>query len=129
MKQALFLVFLCFIFSCEKEDLSHIGMVNIEDERVIPDSVMNMENVQLKIKAAATNLCWSDLFVELKEKGVLEYSIKAYGTFTCGRECACFEEMVYKDTIIHFQPTQKGMYLFTISETRNKDDIDTMIVK
>ena len=129
MKQILLLLFICFIFSCcEKDDCKKVGMVEIE-ERIIPDTVMNYEHVQIMIKASATNGCWSDLYVELKEKELFEYSMKAYGTFTCCDVCACPATMVYKDTVIDFQPTQKGTYYFNISELRNKIDVDTMIVK
>jgi hypothetical protein len=105
-------------------------MVWIEDERFIPDTVENMESVPIKIKASAGSLCWSDLYVELRKLDAFEYSIKAFGTFTCHKGgCACPDMFVYKDTIIYFQPTQAGMYLFSISETENKVDIDTMIVQ
>jgi len=105
-------------------------MVCIENERVIPETIENMESSQIQIKASAGSSCWSDLYVELRKLDLFEYSIKAYGTFTCHKGgCACPAVMVYKDTIIDFQPTQVGMYLFTISETKNKVDIDTMIVQ
>jgi hypothetical protein len=130
MKHILILIFLCFIFSCDDDDYSRITMVGIENERVVPDTAENMESVQIKIKASAGSLCWSDLYVELRELDTFEYSIKAFGTFTCHKGgCACPDMMVYKDTIIYFQPTQEGLYLFSISETKNKVDIDTMIVQ
>lgn len=130
MKKILLPLFVCLVFSgCEKDNYKKIDMVEIE-ETIIPDTVINYEHVQIKIKASAADLCWSDLFVELKEIELFKYSIKSYGTFTC-REggCVCAGMMLFKDTIINFQPTQKGTYLFNISETRNRIVVDTMIVK
>ena len=118
------------MLSCNDDDYSRITLVCIENERFIPDTAENMESVPIKIKASAGSSCWSDLYVELRELEAFEYSIIAFGTFTCHKGgCACPDVMVYKDTIIYFQPTQVGMYLFSISESRNKVDIDTMIVQ
>jgi hypothetical protein len=131
VKKILILLFICFLFPCcDNEDCTKITTVEIEEERSIPDTVLNNEQVQIIIKASATNLCWRDLYVEFKEKDQFEYSLKAYGTYTCCKGgCACAASMLYMDTVIYFQPTQKGTYLFNISETRNRIVIDTMIVK
>jgi hypothetical protein len=130
MKQIVILMFISIIFSCRNDnDCTKIGMVAIEDERSIPDTVIINEQVPIKIKASATNWCWSDLYIEFKEKDQFEYSLKAFGTFTCCEDvCACPPTMLYMDTLIYFQPTQKGAYLFRISETSNRIVTDTIIV-
>ncbi|MCF6353436.1 MAG: hypothetical protein L3J06_10530 [Cyclobacteriaceae bacterium] len=103
-------------------------MVEI-DERSIPDTVANNEYIKINVKASAVNLCWGDLYVELKENKPFEYDVKAYGTFTCCDKCACPTAMLYMDTIIDFQPTQKGLYLFHVSELQSKITTDTMVVR
>jgi len=69
------------------------------------------------------------LFVELKRESTLDYSIKAYGTFSC-REggCGCPDVLVGMDTTINFQPTQKGEYVFNVYTSKDSITIDTMIV-
>ncbi len=131
MKHILILIIICFLESCSDSDVyTKIGMVEIEKERSIPDTVIYNEQVQIKIKASATNRCWSDLYVEFKETDQFKYSLEAYGTYTC-REggCLCAAAMLYMDTVIIFQPPQKGTYLFNISETRDRIVIDTLTVK
>jgi hypothetical protein len=122
------IIFLLLV-SCDDHAYRKIGMVEIEKERSIPDTVVYNEHAQIKIKASAPNWCWSDLYVEFKEMDQFEYSLKAYGTYTCRKGgCFCPAAMLYKDTVIYFQPSQKGTYLFYISETRNRIVIDTMIL-
>ena len=131
MKQGLFLLFICLLFSSCKDvdDCTKTGQVQIE-EWFIADTAMINENIKINIKASATNLCWSDLYIELIEKEQREYSIKAYGTFTCcDGGCACPMAMLYHDTVIDFQPSQRGTYIFNISELKNRIEVDTMIVK
>lgn len=94
---------------------------------MIPDTVLNMEHSQIMVEAEATNGCWSDLYIELSKIKDFEYSVKAYGTYEgCG---TCPDIMIIKDTIFDFQPTQKGTYLFKISERTDKIFVDTIIVK
>ena len=115
------------ILSCSDDDcIKRIGMVSI-GERIIPDTVMSLDNSQVMIEAEATNGCWSDLYLELNKTDEFEYSLKAYGTYESYG--ACPDIMVYKDTIINFQPTQKGVYLFRISELPNRIIVDTIIVE
>jgi hypothetical protein len=131
MKHILIPLLYCLLLSCcDDDNCTKIGMVEIEKERSIPDTALTNEQIEIKIKASATNLCWSDLYVEFKETDQFEYSLSAYGTYTCCEgECACPAAMLYMDTVINFQPTQKGTYFFNISETRNRIVTDTMIVK
>src|SRR5688500_14427186 len=121
MKETLFLILVSLILCCcEKDDCKSVRRVQIE-EAMIPDTVTIDEPIQIAVKAAATNLCWSDLYVELKEKQQFEYSLQAYGTVTCCEDgCVCPASMLYKDTTLTFSPTQRGMYLFHISETRDR---------
>lgn len=129
MKRILFLIFLSLsLYRCEEDDSKSIGQVEIE-EAMIPDTVAIGGHIEIVVKASATSLCWSDLYVELKEKQQFEYSLKSYGTFTCHEDvCACAAAMLYRDTILTFQPAEKGRYFFHVSETRNRVVIDTMIV-
>ena len=130
MKRIVIPICICIsLCSCEKDDCKNIGMVQIE-ETLIPDTAISGDPVPISITASATNLCWSGLYAELKEEEKFNYSIQAYGTFTCCQEmCPCAESMVYKDTVMTFHPTQKGMYLFSISKWRDSVAVDTMIVR
>ena len=115
---------------CKKNrSTERIGMVHIENS-IIPDTVLTNEIAYISIKASETNGCWSALFVDIEKEDMYEYSIKAYGTFSCFEGgCACPEVMVYHDTIIDFQPKQKGTFLFRIQKNRNNIITDTLIVK
>jgi hypothetical protein len=95
----------------------------------IADTVIQNESTSIKINASAPNGCWSNLFVEIKSESTFDYSVKAYGTFSC-REggCACPDILVGMDTIINFQPTQKGEYVFNVYTSKDSITIDTMIV-
>jgi hypothetical protein len=130
MKYLIFLIAIClFCISCKKDNpIVKKGMVLILNS-TIPDTVLQNENANISIGAFAENGCWSNLFVELKKETLYNYSIKAYGTFSC-REggCACPDWLVEMDTIINFQPTQKGKYVFNIFTSEDSITIDTMIV-
>jgi hypothetical protein len=103
-------------------------MVRIHNS-IIADTVIQNENTAILVNAFAENGCWSDLFVEFKSESTFDYSIKAYGTFSC-REggCACPDVLVGMDTIINFQPTQKGEYVFNVYTSKDSITVDTMIV-
>jgi hypothetical protein len=88
------------------------------------------EPVQISVKASATNLCWSDLYVELGAQDAFTYSLQSYGTFSCCQGlCVCPDQMLYKDTVITFQPAQKGKYYFNIAEPQGSVVFDSMIVE
>jgi hypothetical protein len=127
MKVILICILISLLYSCSEDDcIKRITMVGI-GERTIPDTVIRLNHAQIKLEAEATSGCWSDLYIELNEIKEFEYSIKAYGTFeSCG---ICPHNMVYKDTVIDFQPTQTGVYLFKISELPDRIIFDTIIVE
>ena len=131
MEKTFILAFICVtLISCEREmnDCPSVHMAQIEDA-IIPDTVSMDELVQISVEASATNLCWSNLYVELKAEDAFTYSLQSYGTFSCCVElCACPESMLYKDTLITFQPAQKGKYFFNIAETQGRVAVDSMIV-
>ena len=120
----LFLILLVFT-SCDN-DGSHVGMVGIY-EVIIPDTVTNRDKVQIYAQAEAYDGCWRDLYLELKKVNEFEYTLKAYGTFETTGVCPAV--MVYKDTLIDFQPTQYGVYTFKVSKYSNKVEVYTMVVE
>jgi hypothetical protein len=130
MKSSIIILAICFVcICCQKENPCYKknGMVRISNS-AIADTVLQNENSPISIVAFAENGCWSNLFVDLKEETSFEYSIKAYGTFTCCEGgCACPDVLVSRDTIINFQPTQKGNYIFNIYTSQSSITIDTMI--
>lgn len=130
MKTLFLIIFLClFCINCEKDPFyKEIGMVRIYNS-IIADTVIQNENKAIYVNAFAENGCWSNLFVELKSESAFDYSIKAYGTFSC-REggCGCPDVLVGMDTVINFQPTKKGEYVFNVYNSKDSITIDTMIV-
>jgi hypothetical protein len=104
-------------------------MVQISNS-TITDTVFQNESTAIKIIVSASNGCWSNLFVDLKREASFDYTIKAFGTFSC-REggCACPDILVGYDTIINFLPTQKGSYFFRVYKNQNTIVTDTLIVQ
>ena len=94
---------------------------------VIPDTTFNLDVMEIKAQAQANNGCWSNLYFELKKTKDFEYTLKAYGAFESFGVCP--EMLVTQDTVIKFQPKEKGTYLFYISHLANEVDIDTLIVE
>lgn len=118
-----------FYSSCEKDPYyKKIGIVEIYSS-TIADTVLQNGSTAIKIIASAANGCWSNLFVDLKGETSFDYSIKAYGTFSCrDGGCACPDVLVGMDTVINFQPTQKGKYTFNVYTSQDSITIKTMIV-
>ena len=129
MKVILFTILICMTISCTyvaDRYVKKFEMVDIS-KRLIPDTTVNLDFMEIKAKAQADNGCWSNLKFELKKTNEFEYSLKAYGTFESFG--ICNDVIVTTDTAIIFQPKQKGTYLFYISRMPNLTDIDTMIVE
>lgn len=129
MKVLLFALLVCVTVSCKDvadRYVKRFEMVDIS-KTLIPDTTFNMDYMQIRAKAQANNGCWRNLYFELKKTSEFEYTLKAYGTFESFGVCT--DVIVYKDTAIDFQPTQKGTYLFHISRVPNEVDIDTLIVQ
>lgn len=101
------------------------GIVNIS-EIDIPDTSVNLQNIQIRAKAMETNGCWNNLRFKLSEINNFEYEIKALGTFESYGDCQ--DIIVYKDTLIDFRPSLKGAYIFHIIKSTTKIESDTMIV-
>lgn len=119
-----------FLASCEKDKNIEInGTVQIENYS-IADTILLNEEATAQITAAATNGCWRDLYIDLVNTAPKEYQIKAYGTYSCNEcDCVCPAVMVYHDTLITFQPTQRGTYLLRIQKDLHTMVTDTLIVK
>ena len=105
----------------KRKDIVHIS------EALIPDTSNNLEIVQISAKAVETNGCWSNLHFVMEKKSQFEYILKAFGTYESNGVCPSV--MVYKDTIIDFLPTHKGIYFFQIIQSKDKIKLDTMYVE
>ena len=133
MKVLLIFILTSLLLSCNKDDyhtgisMYGSGQVGIRETN-IPDTVTIFDQVQISAKAEAINGCWSDLYFNFNESGEFEYSLEAYGKYT-NLNGVCPDIMVYKDTMINFQPTQKGKYFFNVSRFKDSIIVDTMIVK
>jgi hypothetical protein len=92
-----------------------------------PDTVSIFNEVQIYAKAQAMNGCWHDITFDFEKLNNFEYSIKAFALYT-NYSGKCPEVLVIQDTIIYFQPTQKGSYIFNIFNTQDSVTVDTLIV-
>ena len=129
MKILLFAFLASVVLSCTEAGDRYVKRFDMVDinKTLIPDTTINLDYLQIRAKAQADNGCWSKLYFELKKTKDFEYSLKAYGTYESFGVCP--DKVVSQDTLIDFQPTQKGTYLFYISRVPNKAEIDTMIVE
>lgn len=129
MRLILCVILIILTISCSEERDNYIKRKDIVhiSEALIPDRSSNLEIVRIKAKAEETNGCWKNLYFVLEKKSEFEYSIKAFGTYESNGVCPTV--MVYKDTIIDFLPTRKGIYFFQIIQSKDKIKLDTMYVK
>ncbi len=123
------IILLLGLIGCKKDHYyKKNGMVQIYSS-TIADTVLQNESTAIKITASAANGCWSNPFVNLKGETSFDYSIKAYGTFSCRHGgCACPDLLVGMDTVINFQPTQKGKYTFNVYTSQDSITIESRIV-
>ena len=129
MRILIFAILLCLATSCLKENSNYVkltGPVNIS-QALIPDTSVNMENIQISARAMETNACWKNLRFVLSKVDDFEYELEAYGTYESYGNCP--EMMVYNDTLIDFKPTKTGTYIFHVTKTPYKIENDTLIVR
>lgn len=105
----------------KRKEIAHISEV------FIPDTSNNLEIVQIRAKAVETNGCWSDLYFVMEKKSEFAYRLKAFGTYESNGVCPAV--MVYKDTIIDFKPTRRGIYFFETIQGNNNVILDTLSVE
>lgn len=129
MRLIFYVILIILTVSCSVESDNYIKRKDIVhiSEALIPDTSNNLEIVQIRAKAVETNGCWSDLYFVMEKKSEFEYSLKALGTYESNGVCPTV--MVYKDTIIDFMPTHKGIYFFQIIQSKDKIKLDTMYVE
>jgi hypothetical protein len=129
MKLFLYLSILFSLASCVAKDDNYFKKTDIIEisKYSIPDSSKVFDTIQIEARAEEPNACWKNLNFVLSKDSDFHYKLRAYGTYESTGICAII--MVFKDTLIGFSPTQKGMYLFYVNETPSKINIDTLIVK
>jgi hypothetical protein len=129
MKIVLLILLMVLGVSCTYESDRYIKKFEMVDitKMLIPGRANSLDNMQISAEAQANNGCWSNLYFELKKTKEFEYTLKAYGTFESFG--ACPERLVTKDTVVNFQPSEKGTYLFHISRNPNEADIHTVVVE
>ena len=133
MKTILFFLIVLTAYSCmnlkdAKNYIRTTGQVQITHVQ-IPDTVSNMDTVQISAAAQAPNLCWSNIYFQLSKNIEFdnEYCLQAFGTYESYGSCPT--GMVYGDTIISFQPQKTGIYIFFTDKNQQETEIDTLIVK
>ncbi len=129
MRLIFYVILIILTVSCSVESDNYIKRKDIAhiSEALIPDTSNYLEFVQIRAKAVETNGCWSDLCFVMEKNSEFEYSLKAFGTYESNGVCPAV--MVYKDTIIDFRPTKKGIYFFQIIQSKDKIKLDTMYVE
>ncbi len=112
----LILILLAILFSCvDNQDNFSTRIVPVEIyESSVPTSGTVNQDIQILLKAQATNGCYSNLEVNLIKIDSRHFLIKAKGVFKTNGICP--DVMVYKDTILNFKPTSTGDYFFQINE-------------
>jgi len=63
MRLIFFVILIILTVSCSVESDNYIKRIDIAhiSEALIPDTSINLENVQIRAKAVETNGCWSDI--------------------------------------------------------------------
>lgn len=95
-------------------------------ESTIPDSGTVNQNIEIQLRAQATNGCYSDFETTLTEIDSKHFLFKA--TALIGTNGACPSVMVYKDTTITFIASSAGKYYFQTNEDPFKIERDTIEV-
>jgi hypothetical protein len=122
----LFLLLLAITLSCEPVNyIDKIVAVDIYESSIPKNGTLN-QDIDLELKAQATNGCYNDLKIKLIETEDRHYLLKATARFKSYGYCP--EVMVYIDTIITFRPTKTGKYFFQINETPFEIRRDTIEV-
>lgn len=125
---SLLLLLPCWLLACAGEpDCRKDQLESIAEERQIPDSAEVNDIVELAITAYAFAQCGQELYVALKKEDTFNYSVQAFGKYACA-DGICLTALLPKDTIIHFQPTQPGIYRFHVTETPQRTVTDTLVV-
>ncbi len=118
LRMKIFLIHVVIILSmagCTDSDrhVKRRGDVNVSEVQV-PQSGQVNQNIEIKLKAEATNGCWSNLIITMNEIDKSHFVFKATGLFESYGTCPL--QMVYNDTIINFNPQLKGKYFFQTNE-------------
>lgn len=104
------------IFSCADNQGNFVKrQVSVDIyESSIPTTGTVNQDIQIQLKAQATNGCYSDLEVKLIEMDDRHFFLKATGLFQTNGACPAV--MVYMDTTMTFTPETTGNYFFQINE-------------
>ena len=126
MNKYSFLLFVTIMFSCEPVNyVNKIVAIEIYESSIPQNGILN-QDIELELKAQATNGCHSDLKIKLIETKDRHYLLKATARFKSHGDCPTV--MVYTDTTITFRPSKTGKYFFQINETPFKIRGDTIEV-
>ncbi len=129
MKTKLSIILLILLNACALDKnyyIKKVDAVNISTIS-IPKTSSVSQKIQIYAQAEAPNGCWSNLYFALNKYDAFNYELSAFGTFESLGYCA--EMMVYKDSVIEFEPNAKGTYYFHITQVPYKVNVDTLIVE
>ena len=119
-----------FITSCAaKDDNYYMNTDVIEISNFsLPDSTQVFDTIVIKAEAEAPNACWKNLNIVFARDSDFNYHLRAYGTyFVNGGLCPA--QIISTDTVINFQPTQRGKYFVHILKDPQTLIVDTLNVK
>jgi hypothetical protein len=85
------------------------------------------EEIELHVRAVASNGCYRDLEILLRETDETHYILTASGTLAIGNVCP--ENLVTRDTVVRFTPRQGGSYYFSANKPGLPILRDTLVVE
>jgi len=117
----------CLLVACETPEDEFKGTIPLEIKEVsIPESGQVNGEVPILAYVEATNGCFKDLKIMLRQVGSQHYLLRATSFFESSNTCPA--AMVSLDTTIIFKPTFAGEYYFQTNEDPFVVYMDTLIV-
>lgn len=111
-KSTILVVWLMLV-SCEDQDRVYVDVY----ESTFPKSGSINQEIEIELKAHATNGCYTDLKIEMHKINDRHFLFKGTAFFPSRSHIECPTVMVNKDTTIVFKPTQTGKYFFQTNES------------
>jgi hypothetical protein len=116
---------LILLFSCSDNDTFVRRQVPVDIyEIAMPTSGSINQDVEVQLKAMATNGCYSQLQISLIEIDSRHFLFKAIGLYQSNGICP--DVIVYEDTVITFKPSMSGKYFFQTNEDPFEIQKDTL---
>ena len=117
----------CLFTDCETPENEFEGTIPLEIKEVtIPETGQLNSNIQILAYTEASNGCFKDLKITLREINSQFFLLRATSFFESTN--ACPAGMVSLDTTIVFKPASAGTYYFQTNEDPFRVKLDTLVV-